>query len=862
MREGITAFANWNFRLQYNGATTFGSIIFQEIEVSEKDILQAGVSAFQAGDRAKATTLFAQVVKQNPMSEQGWYLLGMSVDSREQREYCLKRVLAINPNNRHARRQLMPHPAPAPSASASPHTESPSQSRKPFTEKSDSTRTSSAPAFEQDKAATSTVEKPRQGDRKKPPARKNQNNNRVLAISLFAVFFIGLCSLGGLFILFRDRLLPAAPVSQPLAQVSTPALPTLLPTATFTLVPPTVLPSPLPTVAYTPEFEEVSCWFDSTRGVDVRCGYVTVPESRSGDPSDTIRLAVAVFKGKKSAQTPVMFLQGGPGGQAVQLSMDAYGVLVEPFLDDRDFITFDQRGTGLSEPALNCEELQKTHKQDIYGGIPAETRRLVYGNSFLSCNGLLLAKGVNLNAYTTMESAADLKDILQLLGYSKVHLYGASYGTRLAQVAMREYPEIVESAVLDSVVPVETNFFKSYPESIQSGLRTLFEACMLDVKCNMAYPSLETVFWDTYNNLNAKPVTLTTSVYPVGTVTETVDGTVFMSTILGSIKSSYFIETAPQTIYRVKEGDFSTLLAAQYSLPYAFDGINPGLYISMMCHEHVLSTTPQDLAATSALPGINSYAWLPFYGDANDIYKSCQSWGSTGPMLGENDAVVSSIPSLVIAGRFDPTTPPIYARQLAEHLPNSYYFEFDNQGHVPSASDDSGCAMDTVLAFLRNPFVEPSRECMSKLKAVDFLTPYVGDPALSLSREDLFGITVDVPKDWHYSQGFFVRGNSAFDVTQVGAFRVDFVSASDLKDFFSSGANGYRGLDNAPMEAGIRNSNGINWTLYVDSSDGHPVDIALADSGNSSLIILMFSHADEHDALYQTVFLPMIDSAK
>jgi len=386
---------------------------------------------------------------------------------------------------------------------------------------------------------------------------------------------------------------------------------------------------------------------------------------------------------------------------------------------------------------------------------------------------------------------------------------------------------------------------------------------MMNVKCNMAYPSLETVFWDTYKALNAKPVTLSTSVYPIGTVTETVDGTVFMSTILGSIKSSYLIETAPQTIYRVKDGDFSTLIAAQYSLPFAFDGINPGLYISMMCHEHILSTSPQDLESVSALPGISSYAWLPFYGDANAVYKSCQSWGSTGPTLGENDTVVSTIPSLVMTGSFDPTTPPVYARQLADHLPNSYYFEFTNQGHTPSAADSSGCAMDTVVAFLENPTVEPSRECLNNLKAVDFLTPYTGDPALSLSSKKMFGITADIPDDWHYgNDGFFVRGNSSFDVTQVGGFRLNFISANDLKDYFSLSAYGYRGFDKAPLEAGVREANGISWKLYVDSSNGHPVDIALADSGHSTLIILMFSHADEHDAFYRTVFLPMVDSAR
>lgn len=832
--------------------------------MSEADILKAGISAFQSGDLAKAAALFAQVVKQNPTSEQGWYMLGMSVSSPEQREYCLKRVLAINPNNQHARRQLTPQPAPPPASfpSQSPRSEPVSQPQKRFIEEPKPESASIVEEKLRESLSTSGVAgKSTPVEKKKSSVRKKKDNSRLILYSVIASFFVGICALGGAFFILRDGLLAApAPVGPPMVGPATQTLPPILPTATFAIPSPTALPSPLPTVAYTPKFEETSCWFEVFDGVDVRCGYAIVPEDRSGNPSDTIRLAVAVFKGKKSSQTPVMFLQGGPGAEAVQLSMDAYSILVAPFLDDRDFIVFDQRGTGYSEPALKCDELEKTYRQDIYGTIPAETRKLVYGTSFSSCNGLLLAEGVNLNAYTTMESAADLKDILQMFGYSKVHLYGASYGTRLAQVVMREYPEIVETAVLDSVVPVESNFFKSYPEAIQGGLQTLFETCMMDVKCNMAYPNLETVFWDTYNSLNARPVTLTTSVYPIGTVTETVDGTVFMSIVLGSIKSSYFIDTAPQTVYRVKNGDLSTLIAAQYSLPFAFEGINPGLYISMMCHEHIMATTPQELEAVSTLPGISSYAWLPFYGDANDLYKSCQSWGSVGPLLGENDAVISDIPSLVIAGRFDPTTPPKYAKQLAEHLSNSYYFEFDNQGHVPSAS--SNCAMNIVLDFLRNPAEEPSRECMEDLKVVDFLTPYTGEPPLSMSSEKLFGVTADVPDDWFFDGGFFIRGNSPFDITQVGAFRTFFSSVSELKDYFSLSAYGYRGLDSAPIEAGTRTANGRAWMLYTSSSNNRPVDAAITDLGSNTLVIIMFSHPDEHDALYRTVFLPMIDSAK
>ncbi|MBK9210586.1 MAG: alpha/beta hydrolase [Anaerolineales bacterium] len=186
----------------------------------------------------------------------------------------------------------------------------------------------------------------------------------------------------------------------------------------------------------------------------------------------------------------------------------------------------------------------------------APTSTLLPPTVLPSCNGLMSAQGVNLNAYSTIESAADVKDILKVLGYQKVNLYGASYGTRLAQVVMREYPEIVQSAILDSVVPVDANIFNRYPESSESALKALFETCKSDPKCNAAYPDLEAVFWNIVSKLEANPVTVTTSTYPIGTVTESMTGSTFMSVVLGSIKSSRFISTAPQTIARFEMGDY------------------------------------------------------------------------------------------------------------------------------------------------------------------------------------------------------------------------------------------------------------------------------------------------------------------
>jgi len=84
----------------------------------------------------------------------------------------------------------------------------------------------------------------------------------------------------------------------------------------------------------------------------------------------------------------------------------------------------------------------------------------------------------------------------------------------------------------------------------------------------------------------------------------------------------------------------------------------------------------------------------------------------------------------------------------------------------------------------------------------------------------------------------------------------------DLVDYFSSSINGYRGFDGAPVMAGTHEANGYLWNLYQATSNNRPVDVAAVDDGGSSIVIVMFSHPDEHEALYRTVFLPMVDSAK
>lgn len=72
----------------------------------EMNDLQAGIAAFQAGDRDTARKHLSAFVEQQPENEQGWYYLAAVESNPTVRKTYLERVLKLNPNNAKAREVL------------------------------------------------------------------------------------------------------------------------------------------------------------------------------------------------------------------------------------------------------------------------------------------------------------------------------------------------------------------------------------------------------------------------------------------------------------------------------------------------------------------------------------------------------------------------------------------------------------------------------------------------------------------------------------------------------------------------------------------------------------------------------------
>ncbi|HWR51091.1 MAG TPA: alpha/beta hydrolase [Bryobacteraceae bacterium] len=444
-------------------------------------------------------------------------------------------------------------------------------------------------------------------------------------------------------------------------------------------------------------FGAAPCAFKVPRGARVRCGWLTVPENRSKPSGRTIRLHVAIY-GSRSAQPapdPIVWLVGGPGGRAHVLSSNLFERVVEPYLGSRDFIVVDVRGTGYSEPALNCPDPSGPASQ----WLPACRERL--------------SSIADLTSYNSAAVAADLADLRRALGIREWNLLGESYGTRLALVAMRDQSQGIRAVILDSVVPPEVDEYADGPAKFESAMSALFRDCVADLSCNTAFPNLGEVLLKAADQLDQSPRRIS-GVWRGTPFEFRFDGRQLLEALHMALYESDLIQQIPKAIYGAVDGSGDTVwreAIARHAIAVAKDLVDNGAHLSFHCTEEIPFT---DAARLRVEDG--KRPWMRHTASGVAIVNACRLWIATNGDARETRPVKSEIPVLLLAGEYDPVTPPVYAESAARHLRNSHLFVIPGLGHWLTANPVSMCPQRIALEFLDNPNRRPDAGCLKEWK--------------------------------------------------------------------------------------------------------------------------------------------------
>jgi hypothetical protein len=103
------------------------------------------------------------------------------------------------------------------------------------------------------------------------------------------------------------------------------------------------------------------------------------------------------------------------------------------------------------------------------------------------------------------------------------------------------------------------------------------------------------------------------------------------------------------------------------------------------------------------------------------VLEICAAWDVQPAGAVENEPVHSDIPTLILAGEFDPTTPTAWSRLAASTLSRSYYYEFPGASHGVTTITHV-CPRQIRNAFLDNPAEAPDTRCMAEMRGRSFVT--------------------------------------------------------------------------------------------------------------------------------------------
>ncbi len=679
---------------------------------------------------------------------------------------------------------------------------------------------------------------------------ESNNQAAILAGIATAVVVLGVLA----FFIFSNRSEPIAPPSNLGSQTPLTTLSGATPTSSSTLV---------SDLGYAPRLEGGRCPFDLVTEVEFDCGWMVVPEDRQNITNRSeVRIPFARFTSTNpdAPEDPIIYLDGGPGGSTLEPLQFSFGPVWSKLVENRDLIMFDQRGVGLSEPSLDCPEERQWAFNVLDLQLTLEEERAAELDAISQCRSRLIDDGVDLAQYNSAENAADVNDLRIALGYDKLNLLGISYGTRLATTVMRDFPEGVRSVILDSTYTPDVNLTAEAPANFDRALEELFAGCSEDPGCAERYPDLENRVFTLYDRYEASPVEAPVRNFLGGGSWDVLfDGDWLLGTIFQGLYSEDVIPVIPQLVEELEAGDTSTLSLLTSNTLANAQFTSLGMMLSVQCNEEISFTTQADIDA--GLQGLDQIA--PLFAGATNVgdfmLAACDIWQAGAASPQENEPVKSDLPTLVLAGEYDPITPPAWGASASAYLNNSTYVEFPGLGHGTSIS--GGCPLDITFAFLDDPNAPVDTSCVGSMKGIDFKIP--GEPAPPVTMvafsEDVFGTEVSglVPEGWE-SVGFggYARGESGIDQTAILQQFAPFVEPDT---FVSLLANQF-GIAGSPDRIQTVASEIGTWTIYNGTADGFEFDMAVVEIGRSTGLVALISNPGERQQLFDEVLLPAIDA--
>ncbi len=418
---------------------------------------------------------------------------------------------------------------------------------------------------------------------------------------------------------------------------------------------------------------------------DVEYGSLWVPMNRQDPGTTVIQLKFIRYKSTSpDPGPPIVYLAGGPGGSGIGTMRSSRGRAFLAFLDEYDFIAFDQRGTGDSEPRdlrLDFEvmmPLDEPASPEAYVVVARDVARKTLA--------MLDERGVDPWGLTTEQSADDLDALRSALGVEKLILWGSSYGTHLSLAVARRHPEAVAAMILAGTEGPDHSY--KLPSNIQKNLERLGELVEQDPVYGELMPDFVGTVRQVLDDLEANPRTITL----IPGLTITVGKWDLQRALSRPMGSRGTMQEIPAAIYAMSHGEYFKLATTAYGARRL-----RGYSAMSLCMDCASWSTDQRLRQIQReTPQTLLGAVIDF-----PFPAICDVEGM--PRLGDEfrSPLHSDIPTLFISGTVDGRTPISNAREIAEGFTNHRELVIRGASHGADLFTSTPEIIESVKLFLR-----------------------------------------------------------------------------------------------------------------------------------------------------------------
>jgi len=440
-------------------------------------------------------------------------------------------------------------------------------------------------------------------------------------------------------------------------------------------------------------------WRTSADDPAIETGSLEVPVDHDDPSKGSFQLYLARHLAPADTRIGSLLVNpGGPGFGGTDLAVFAEQIYSQALLDSFDIVAWDPRGTGLSEPALDCiDDYDRYYTgYDITPDDDAERQEIVdLAQEFTErCVG---QNADILQHVGTNDSARDMDAIREALGEAQISYFGFSYGSELGAVWATLFPDTVRAAVLDGAADPNADFIESglqQSAGFELALTNFLDRCSSDPTCAFHHDG------DTADAFDALMLELDEN--PVPTTDGRPDLTRGMA-ITATAQAMYSDQLWPSLeagLAAAEEGDGAPLLELfdQYYARKADGTWDNSLeaFQVISCIDAAERLTVEEDDATAAQfaevaprfsPGTTGSYFCTFFPPSDDPIVAVTGTGA-GPIL-------------VMGTTGDPATPLESSRAMAAALEDGRLVVVDAEGHtgyLPGA-----CSGDVIDEYLLDP---------------------------------------------------------------------------------------------------------------------------------------------------------------